>query len=62
MADGPAVGLRILDRLLQEDGHLRRHGRTTGAVAAYDTALALVGNQAERDYLLRRRNQLTRTE
>ncbi|MFG2794807.1 hypothetical protein [Streptomyces sp. NPDC048419] len=54
MADGPAVGLRILDQL-QEDRQLtgsqllpaaraellRRLGRTTEAVAAYDTALAL---------------------
>ncbi|WP_331718662.1 RNA polymerase sigma factor (plasmid) [Streptomyces sp. NBC_00289] len=75
MADGPAIGLRILDQL-QEDGHLagshllpaaraellRRLDRTTEAVAAYDTALALVGNQAEHDYLLRRRNQLTQPE
>ncbi|MFE9500768.1 RNA polymerase sigma factor [Streptomyces collinus] len=75
MADGPAVGLRLLDQL-HEDGPLagshllpaaqadllRRLGRTTEAAAAYDTALALVGNQAERDYLLRRRNQLTPPE
>ncbi|MEU9298835.1 RNA polymerase sigma factor [Streptomyces sp. NPDC048266] len=75
MADGPAIGLHILDRL-QETGDLagshllpaaraellRRLGRTTEAVTAYDNALALVGNQAERDYLLRRRNQLSSPE
>ncbi|MDJ0347576.1 sigma factor [Streptomyces sp. H10-C2] len=72
MADGPAAGLRLLDQL-QESGQLaeshllpaaradllRRLGRTSEAIPAYDRALALVGNDTERDYLTRRRDQLT---
>ncbi|MFD8079191.1 hypothetical protein ACFV3E_41940 [Streptomyces sp. NPDC059718] len=72
MADGPAAGLRLLDQL-QDTGRLahshllpaaradllRRLGSTTEAIAAYEQALALVGNDAERDYLARRRDQLT---
>ncbi|WP_435253568.1 RNA polymerase sigma factor [Streptomyces sp. 1222.5] len=72
MADGPAIGLRLLDQL-QDTGQLarshllpaaradllRRLGRTAEAIAAYDQALTLVGNDTERDYLTRRRQQLT---
>ena len=37
---------------------LRRAGRATEAAEAYDRALALVGNDAERRYLERRRSAL----
>jgi RNA polymerase sigma-70 factor, ECF subfamily len=65
MADGSAAGLRLLDEL-RLDSHLlpaaradllRRCGRTAEAVAAYDEAIALVGNQVEREYLIRRREE-----
>ncbi|MFE4922339.1 RNA polymerase sigma factor [Streptomyces sp. NPDC056661] len=72
MADGPAVGLRLLDQLRDSGELVRSHllpaaradllqrlGRTSEAVTAYDAALALVGNDTERDYLTRRRDQLT---
>ena len=71
MLDGPTVGLSMLDALGasgQLAGHhrlaatraqlLEREGRVAEALAAYDEALALVGNNPERDYLLGRRNQL----
>jgi RNA polymerase sigma-70 factor, ECF subfamily len=71
MADGAAAGLRLLDQLTENSrlarSHLlpaaradllRRQGRAGEAVAAYDQALALVGNDTERDYLTRRRDQL----
>ncbi|KZB85904.1 RNA polymerase sigma factor [Amycolatopsis regifaucium] len=71
MADGPAAGLRLLDQL-QNAGHLatthllpaaradllRRLDRRAEAAVAYDEALGLVGNDTEREYLTRRRNQL----
>ncbi len=64
MADGPAAGLPLLDRLV-EDPALRgshrawavradlhhRAGHTAAALADYDRALELVSNQAERRYL-----------
>jgi RNA polymerase sigma-70 factor (ECF subfamily) len=67
--DGPAVGLAAIDRL--EDplaGYhayhaaradlLRRLGRPRESRAAYDKAIELAGNTAERAYLTRRRDQL----
>jgi RNA polymerase sigma-70 factor (ECF subfamily) len=70
MADGPDAGLRLLDPLaddLDQYHHfhaaradlLRRAGREPEAADAYDRALALVGNDAERRYLERRRAALT---
>jgi RNA polymerase sigma-70 factor (ECF subfamily) len=67
--DGPAVALAIVDRL---DGALsgyhayhatradllRRLGRTDQAQQAYDRAIDLAGNTAERAYLGRRRDEL----
>ncbi len=66
---GPAAALEIADRLGPDlDGYhlfhatradlLRRLGRPGEAHAAYDTALALTGNGAERDFLRRRRDEL----
>jgi RNA polymerase sigma-70 factor, ECF subfamily len=68
MARGPAEGLALLDQLAAAHAlpgyHwlpaaradlLRRLGRRAEAAAAYDEALALVGNEAERRYLRRRR-------
>ncbi|MDX6729567.1 MAG: hypothetical protein QOK49_4372 [Baekduia sp.] len=66
-ADGPDAGLRIIERLALEDYHylhatrgelLRRLGRTAEARAAYDRALALVHDEAERRLLQRRRTEL----
>jgi RNA polymerase sigma-70 factor (ECF subfamily) len=65
MADGPAAGLLLLDRLV-EDPALRgthrvwavradlhhRADHTAAALADYDQALELVSNQAERRYLI----------
>jgi RNA polymerase sigma-70 factor (ECF subfamily) len=65
--DGPAVALAEVDRLALENYHawhatradlLRRLGRSAEARSAYDAALALTDNAAERAYLTRRRNQL----
>ncbi len=67
--DGPAVGLADVDRLAAAlDGYhafhatradlLRRLGRSAEARGAYDSAIALAGNPAERVYLTRRRDQL----
>jgi RNA polymerase sigma-70 factor (ECF subfamily) len=71
-ADGPLAGIALLDTLASEatsaKSHLfhaaradllRRLGRYAEAMAAYDTAIALSANDAERSYLSRRRNQLT---
>jgi RNA polymerase sigma-70 factor (ECF subfamily) len=66
-ADGPAAGLRIVDRLALEDYRylhstrgelLRRLGRTAEAGDAYRRALALVHDDAERRLLERRLAQL----
>jgi RNA polymerase sigma factor (sigma-70 family) len=65
MADGPAAGLALLNRLV-EDPALRgshrvwavradlhqRAGDSAAALADYDRALELVSNQAERRYLM----------
>jgi RNA polymerase sigma-70 factor, ECF subfamily len=67
--DGPGAGLAEIDRLAQVvDGYhafhaaradlLRRLGRGGESRAAYDRAIELAGNPAERAYLTRRRNQL----
>lgn len=67
--DGPAVALAQVDRLGERlDGYhayhatraelLRRLGRSKDSRAAYDRAITLAGNQAERAYLGRRRAQL----
>jgi len=67
--DGPDVALADIERLGESlDGYhafhaaradlLRRIGRSEEARTAYDTAIALAGNPAERAYLARRRDQL----
>lgn len=74
MRDGPAEGLALLDRLTEEgtlDGYhllpasradlLRRLGRYEEAALAYEGALALVGNDAERRYLARRLDEVRAT-
>ena len=68
--DGPAAGLAEVDRLAEAlDGYhafhaaradlLRRLGRGDESRTAFDRAIALAGNPAERAYLTRRRDQLT---
>jgi RNA polymerase sigma-70 factor (ECF subfamily) len=67
MVDGPDAGLARLDALAAREGiggyHLlhaaradllRRAGRLGDAGAAYEQALSLAGNEAERRYLGRR--------
>jgi RNA polymerase sigma-70 factor, ECF subfamily len=67
MADGPAVGLAIVDKLSGNDvlerSHLfhsaradllRRLDRTDEARAAYERALVLARNEPERVFLARR--------
>jgi RNA polymerase sigma-70 factor (ECF subfamily) len=65
--DGPTVALAILDRLALDGYHLfhaaradllERAGRADEAVAAYDAALALVTNDAERALLTSRQAAL----
>ncbi|RHA43999.1 RNA polymerase sigma factor [Cellulomonas rhizosphaerae] len=65
--DGPDVALALVDGLPLEGYHafhatradlLRRLGRSAQARAAYDRAIELAGNTAERAYLTRRRDQL----
>ncbi|MEU7800857.1 DUF6596 domain-containing protein [Micromonospora arborensis] len=67
--DGPGAGLAEIDRLAEAlDGYhafhaaradlLRRLGRGGESRTAYDRALALAGNPAERAFLTRRRDQL----
>ena len=73
--DGPAAGLARLDALLAEAGeHARRFqparatrahlldrlGRTDEAVAAYQSAISLTHDTAERQYLERRRDRACR--
>ena len=65
--DGPEVALATVDRLPLTTYHpwhvtraelLRRLGRSADARTAYDAAIELAGNRAERAYLSRRRAQL----
>ncbi|QSR28649.1 RNA polymerase subunit sigma-24 [Nocardioides aromaticivorans] len=65
--DGPEVALAIVDRLPLETYHawhatraelLRRLGRSAESREAYDAALAVCDNTAERAYLTRKRDQL----
>nr|WP_221177332.1 sigma-70 family RNA polymerase sigma factor [Nocardioides marmoriginsengisoli] len=65
--DGPDVALALVERLDLPDYHpalvaraelLRRLDRRTEARAAYDAALALSANEAERAHLVRRRESL----
>ncbi|BCJ34068.1 hypothetical protein Athai_15710 [Actinocatenispora thailandica] len=67
--DGPDVALAEVDRLTAAlDGYhafhatradlLRRLGRSAESRTAYDRAIGLAGNPAERAYLTRRRDQL----
>jgi RNA polymerase sigma-70 factor, ECF subfamily len=64
---GPEAGLQLVDALDLPRHHvfhaaradlLRRLGRNSEATAAYDAALALVGNEPERAFLTRRRGSL----
>ena len=70
--DGPAAGLAVLDALLLEAGQrarlfqpakatrahlLHRLGRKEEAVAAYDSAISLTHDTAEREYLQGRRDR-----
>ena len=67
MAEGPAAGLAMVDRLVQEPALQNYHllgsvrgdllhklGRYDEARAAFEAAAALAGNQRERDLLTRR--------
>lgn len=71
--DGPDVALAEVDRLTAAlDGYhafhaaradlLRRVGRSSESKNAYDRAIGLTGNPAERAYLTRRRDQLAQTQ
>jgi RNA polymerase sigma-70 factor (ECF subfamily) len=75
MADGPAVGLAMIDGLAA-DGTLeaypylhaaradllRRLDRRTEALAAYQRALELTINRPERDFLQRRIDEVARAD
>jgi RNA polymerase sigma-70 factor, ECF subfamily len=65
---GPAAGLALIDGLELSRHHLfhavradllRRLGRRDEAVMAYDAAIALAGNDADRTFLRRRRESLS---
>ena len=67
--DGPGAALALVDALDLGTYHLfhairadllRRLGRDAEAEAAYDTAISLTDNTAERDFLRRRREALAR--
>lgn len=67
--EGPGPALDLVDALALDDYHvfhtvradlLRRLGRDTEAVRAYEAALVLAENPAERAYLERRRSHLRR--
>jgi RNA polymerase sigma-70 factor, ECF subfamily len=67
---GPDAGLAMLDDLGLPHYHLlpaaradllERLGRTDEAAVAYEQAMALTENQAERDLLARRRQELLST-
>ena len=64
---GPAAALDLVDGLDLDGYHLfhatradllRRLGRDREAAAAYDAAIELTANQAERAFLARRRDRL----
>ncbi len=70
-ADGPDAGIALLDAIAAEEtlaaSHLfhaaradllQRLSRSGEAIAAYEAAIALVANHAERGYLTRQRDQL----
>jgi RNA polymerase sigma-70 factor, ECF subfamily len=66
--EGPAAALAVLGDLKLEGYYLyhairadllRRLGRTAEAALAYDAALALTGNAAERAFLERRRREIS---
>jgi RNA polymerase sigma-70 factor, ECF subfamily len=66
--EGPAAGLSIVDSLDLDDYHLfhairadllRRLDRNADAAQAYDEAIARVENTSERDFLMRKRQELT---
>ena len=66
--DGPAAGLALLDGLELPGFHLlpatradllRRLGRPVEAARWYDEAIGLAGNAADRDFLTRRRAELS---
>lgn len=69
MAEGPERGLELIGRIDGLDGYqpfhaaradlLRRLGRDAEAAAAYERALALSGNEAERRFLWRRLGELS---
>ncbi|MDF9811555.1 RNA polymerase sigma factor [Streptomyces sp. SPB162] len=65
--EGPQVALALVDELGLDGFHvfhairadlLRRLNRTGEALAAYEQAIALAGNEPERDFLTRRRQEL----
>jgi RNA polymerase sigma-70 factor (ECF subfamily) len=72
--DGPAAGLAKLDALIQDAQHARRFqparatrahlldrlGRSEEAVTAYDSAIDLTHDTAERQYLQHRRDRASR--
>ncbi len=67
--DGPAAALSLVDDLALESYHrfhairadlLRRLGRTAEAALAYEAAIARTENAAERAYLQRSRQAITR--
>jgi RNA polymerase sigma-70 factor, ECF subfamily len=70
MADGPGVGLQLVDRISGLDGYylwhsaradlLRRLGRAGEAAAAYEHALALAPTEVERAFLRGRLGELPR--
>jgi RNA polymerase sigma-70 factor (ECF subfamily) len=69
--DGPAVALRLVDRLDLDGYHLyhairgdllTRLGRTDDARQAFQAAAGLTENQRERDYLLGRHDELRQTD
>ena len=66
--DGPAAALSLVDRLDLQDYYLfhairadllRRLGRDGEAALAYEAAIARAGNATERDFLERRRQEVT---
>ena len=68
--DGPGVALELVDQLDLADYRLfhavradllRRLGRSDEAVKAYDTAIELTDNAAEREFLAGRRAQLSQS-